>query len=168
MLSRILLGALRIWLGWQWLQSGWSKVNSPSWTGKNAGVAVSGFLNGALAKTGGEHPEVHAWYGWFIREIALPNAKLFSYLVAYGEVIVGIALILGFFTLFAALGSIFMNLNYLYAGTTSSNPEMLIAGIFIALFFLSAGYYGIDYFINPYIVDLYNRVFHKDKKYHPR
>ncbi|MDF2700943.1 MAG: small subunit DoxD, partial [Haloplasmataceae bacterium] len=159
-------GILRIWLGWSWLSAGWSKINSPAWTGENAGSAIKGFLNGTLAKAGGAYPEVHGWYASFVENIALPNSKVFSYLVAFGEFFAGLALIIGAFTLFAALGSVFMSLNYLYGGTSSSNPEMLVVGIFIVIFFLSAGYYGLDFYLMPFIQDKYNKLlyFLKDKK----
>ncbi|MZP30505.1 DoxX family membrane protein [Heliobacterium undosum] len=141
---------VRLWVGYQWLTSGLEKVNNPVWTGDKAGVAVTGFLNGALAKAGeGAHPEVHGWYADFIRAVALPNAKLFSYLVAYGEVLVGIALILGFFTYFAALAGAIMNLAYLWAGTSSTNPELLA----LQLFLLTAGpvawAIGLDRYVMP-------------------
>ncbi len=48
------------------------------------------FLTGALEKTGGDNPEVLAWYASFIREVALPNAALFGYLLTYGELLVGL------------------------------------------------------------------------------
>jgi len=165
MIRKIVFGILRVWLGWQWLSAGWNKINSPVWTGDKAGVAVSGFLRGSIAKASGDYPEVHGWYASFAENIALPNAKIFGFMVAYGEFFLGIALLLGAFTLFAALGSIFLNLNYLFAGTSSSNPEMLIIGIIILLFFISAGYYGLDYYINPILIKYYNKVvrFLKDK-----
>lgn len=69
---------LRLWLGAAWLQAGWGKVfgdKASIWVGNEAGVAVTGFLKGAL-----EQAAAPAWYADFIREVALPNATLFSYL----------------------------------------------------------------------------------------
>jgi len=56
----------------------------------------------------------------------LPNATLFSYLIAYGELLVGLALIIGVVTRFAALMALVMTLFYLFAGSVSSNPQMLL------------------------------------------
>ncbi len=45
---------LRVWLGYQWLASGIEKVfgeGSEAWVGSKAGSAVTGFLNGAVAKS---------------------------------------------------------------------------------------------------------------------
>lgn len=134
---------LRIWLGFQWLLSGVEKVGNPVWTGDQAGVAVRGFLQGALQKTGGPHPDVQWWYAWFVEHVALPNAKVFSYLVAYGEVLVGIGLILGAFTTAALLTSALMNLNFLLAGTVSINPIWLTVAV-VLLFLGNSGRYGVD------------------------
>lgn len=135
---------LRMWLGYEWLSAGLGKVGNPVWTGEKAGVAVTGFFQGVLAKTTGEHPAVTSWYGAFIEKVALPNAKLFSYLVAYGEVLVGIALILGFATVFAALMGAFMNLNFMLAGSSSANPYMYTVAILVILAGANAGYLGVD------------------------
>ncbi len=145
---------LRLWLGYAWLKAGLPKVfgdKSEAWVGDKAGAAVSGFLKGALARAEGDSPQVQAWYADFVREIALPNAKLFSYLVAYGEVLVGVALILGLVTHFAASMGIVMNLAYLFAGTISKNPQMLVAEAAIVFAGIAAGYYGIDRYLMPYL-----------------
>jgi thiosulfate dehydrogenase [quinone] large subunit len=108
-----------------------------------------GFANGALAKTAGEHPDVQAWYGWFLQNLVIPNAKFWGYLVAVGETLVGIALILGIFTGIAAFFGALMNVNYLLAGTVSSNPILLIGEIFLILAWKTAGWWGLDRFVLP-------------------
>ncbi len=148
----VLWAVVRIWLGWQWLQAGMEKITSPVWTGAKAGVAVGGFLQGALAKATGEHPLVQGWYADFVRSVALPQAKAFSYLVAYGEVLVGIALILGTFTVFAAVMGALMNLNYMLAGTTSTNPIMYTLAILVIIAGTNAGLIGLDYWLRPLVM----------------
>ena len=140
---------MRLYLGINWFKAGIAKVGNPVWTGEKAGVAVNGFLNGALVKTTGEHPSVQAWYGWFVENLALPNAKIFSYLVAYGELLVGIALILGIFTGLAAFFGGFMNLNYLLAGTVSTNPLMLVMAFLLMIAWRAAGWFGLDRWVIP-------------------
>ncbi|MCJ7825897.1 MAG: DoxX family membrane protein [Anaerolineales bacterium] len=135
---------LRLYAGWQWLIAGWSKIGNPAWTGDSAGAAVTGFVTGALEKTGGAHPDVQGWYAWFLRNLVLPNSGIWSQMVAYGELIVGIALILGVFTGIAAFFGGFMNMNYLLAGTVSSNPLLLAIAIFLILAWKTAGWWGID------------------------
>lgn len=142
---------LRIYVGWEWLIAGWGKINNPVWVGPKAGVAITGFLNGSLAKTTGAHPQVAGWYANFIKTIALPNAEIFSYMVSFGELFVGLGLILGAFTVTAAFFGAFMNMNYLYAGTVSTNPTLLIFQIFIMLAGKNAGKIGLDRFLSPWI-----------------
>jgi thiosulfate dehydrogenase (quinone) large subunit len=142
---------VRIYLGWSWLTAGWAKVRNPNWVGENAGTSVAGYLRGALARSEGESPSVSGWYAWMIENIFLPNATLMSYLVAFGELLVGIALIVGFLVgLSAFLGGL-MNASFLLAGTLSTNPVMFILATWLVLAWRVAGYYGLDYWVLPRI-----------------
>jgi len=138
---------LRLYLAYEWIMAGWEKVTNPIWFGSNAGGALSGFLQGALKKSSGEHPDVSAWYASFIHTYALPNATFLSNLVAVGELAVGIALLLGIFTGIAAFFGAFMNMNYLFAGTISLNPLMFLCELFIILAWRVAGWYGFDRYL---------------------
>jgi len=149
--SAVLWLILRIYVGWQWLEAGWTKIHSAVWVGPNAGGAISGFVNGALAKTSGSHPDVQGWYASFLQNIVLPHASLWSNLVSYGEVLVGVALIIGIFTGIAAFFGLFMNLNYLLAGTVSINPILFTLSIGLILAWKVAGYIGVDRYLLPYL-----------------
>ncbi len=140
---------VRLYVGWEWLLAAWEKLTSPAWVGGQAGAAVHGYLLGALQKASGAHPDVSGWYAWFIQNAALPHAVLFSYLVAYGELAVGVALILGIFTGIAAFFGTFMNLNYLFAGTVSTNPLLFLLELFLILAWRVAGWLGLDYYVLP-------------------
>jgi thiosulfate dehydrogenase [quinone] large subunit len=140
---------IRLYVGYEWLVAGYEKLINPVWVGSKAGVAITGFVNGALAKTSGDHPDVQAWYASFLKSVILPNAQLWSYVVSIGETLVGIALILGIFTGIAAFFGCFMNANYLLAGTVSTNPILLILAIFLVLAWKTAGWWGLDRFILP-------------------
>ncbi|MDE2311893.1 MAG: DoxX family membrane protein [Patescibacteria group bacterium] len=140
---------IRLYVGWQWLEAGWSKLGSPAWTGNQTGAALQGFLNGALAKTAGAHPDVQGWYAVFLKGFVMNHAASFSYLVTYGELLVGLALILGVFTGIAAFFGAFMNMNYLFAGTVSVNPLLFLLGLFLILAWRIAGWYGLDRFVLP-------------------
>ena len=150
---------LRIWLGWHWLEAGWGKLTNPAgvWVGEKAGTAISGFLGGALNKTTGDHPDVTGWYAWFIQNVALPNATLFSYMVTFGEILVGLALIFGLFTGIAAFFGGFLNAAFLLAGTVSANPWMFILATWLVLAWRTAGYLGLDFWVLPRLGVLFNR-----------
>ncbi|MBP2242694.1 thiosulfate dehydrogenase [quinone] large subunit [Cytobacillus eiseniae] len=140
---------LRIWLGVQWIQGGWHKVVD--------GFDASGFMQGAIAKAAGENPTVQGWYAGFIETVALPNADLFSTLVAYGEVLVGIGLILGAATIPALIAGAFMNLNFLLAGTVSTNPVLYTTAIILLFTGTGAYFWGVDRFAIPYVKNLINK-----------
>lgn len=139
---------MRLYLGYEWLTAGLVKLTdiNGSWVGEKAGAAVTGFLNGALKKTEGQHPDVSGWYAWFIQNVALPHPVIFSYLIVFGEIAVGLGLIVGLFAALAAFFGMVMNFNFLFAGTVSVNPIMLLMGILIILAWRTCGYFGLDYF----------------------
>jgi len=140
---------LRVYVGWQWIEAGWGKLHSPVWTGAQAGSALTGFINGALAKSSGTHPDVQAWYAWFLQHAVLPNAVAWSYLVSWGETLVGIVLTLGLFTGIAAFLGSFMNVNYLLAGTVSTNPILFAIATWLVLAWKTAGWWGLDRWVLP-------------------
>lgn len=140
---------LRLYVGYEWVIAGWGKLNSDVWVGSKAGAALTGFVTGALTKTTGQHPDVQAWYAWFLQNAVLPNARIFSYVVSYGETLVGIALILGLFTGIAAFFGSFMNVNYLLAGAVSTNPILFVIATWLVLAWKTAGWWGLDRWVLP-------------------
>ena len=153
----IIWTALRIWLGYQWLSAGYEKVTGTGWVGGTAGASITGFLKGAIAKAGGAHPAVQSWYADFIKNVALPNAITFSYLVAFGEILVGVSLILGALTVVGLIAGAFMNLNYLLAGTTSTNPNLYTVAIILLFVGANAYTIGLDHFLIPIFKNKFNK-----------
>lgn len=142
---------VRLYVGYEWLVAGWDKVINPAWVGPKAGAALQGFLNNSISLTAGAHPTVQAWYAVFLKFAILPIAGFWSYVVAFGEVLVGLGLILGVFTGIAAFFGFFMNMNYLLAGSVSINPVLLFLSIFLVLAWKTAGWWGLDRWL---LVDL--------------
>ncbi len=142
---------IRLYVGYEWLLAGWDKIVNPSWVGPQAGTALRGFLNNAMSLTSGAHPAVQPWYAAFIKTVILPGVDFWSYVVAFSETLVGLGLILGIFTGIAALFGFFMNMNYLLAGSVSTNPVLLFLSIFIILAWKTAGWWGLDRWV---LVDL--------------
>ena len=140
---------LRLYLGYEWVTAGWEKLNSAVWTGAQAGTALTGFVKGALTKASGAHPDVQGGYAWFLQNLVLPNATVWSRVVAWGEFLVGVALVLGIFTGIAAFFGGFMNANYLLAGTVSTNPILFIIAAGIILAWKTAGWWGLDRWVLP-------------------
>ena len=146
-------GASALWfvvrmnVGAQWLLAGWEKVQSPEW-GTNA-TTLKGFVAGALAEFTGAHPEVQGWYAGFLQNVVLPNASFFSLLITWGEVAVGLGILLGALTGIAAGFGVLMNFNYLLAGTVSINPIIGTFALFLCFAWRVAGLIGLDAWLLP-------------------
>lgn len=148
---------IRVWLGWQWLTAGYEKMINPAWL--QTGVALKGFLTGAVNAVGANgKPIIHyAWYTSFLQLLVSTGSFTWmAKLVAVGETLVGVALILGIFTGFAAFFGGFMNFNYLMAGAVSVNPMFLVLSVALLLAWKVAGYIGLDYFLVPHVGALWS------------
>jgi thiosulfate dehydrogenase (quinone) large subunit len=139
---------LRFYLGYHWITGGYHKIAD--------GFDATGFLKGGIAKATGDHPAVQSWWAGFLEGFALPNVELFNVLVPWGEFLVGIALILGIFTTFAALMGATMNFAFMFSGTTSTNPQMVLLTVFILVAGANAGKFGLDYYVLPYLRKVMN------------
>jgi thiosulfate dehydrogenase (quinone) large subunit len=139
----------RVYVGWQWLHAGWEKFHNPVWVGDKAGMALNGFIDKAVTKAAGAHPDVQGWYADFLQGFVQQHVHTFSYIVTFGEIAVGIALILGIFTGIAAFFGAFMNMNFLLAGTVSVNPILLFLQLFLILAWRVAGFIGLDRYVLP-------------------
>ncbi|KAB8131036.1 DoxX family protein [Gracilibacillus oryzae] len=138
------LAIIRIYLGYQWMTGGWGKITG-------GGFDASGFLQGAVEKASGDHPAVQGWWAAFLENVAIPGADIFTFLVMWGEFLVGIALILGIFTNFAALMGIIMNFAFVLSGTVSTNGQMILLTAFLLVAGYNAGRFGLDRFVIPFL-----------------
>src|SRR5699024_4797999 len=112
---------------------------------------IKGFLGNALTLTDGDAPAVAGWYATLIEKVFLPNAVVMSYMVSFGEILIGLALITGFLTGLAAFFGGLMNASFLLAGTLSTNPVMFILATWVVLGWRVAGYWGLDRWVLPFI-----------------
>lgn len=140
---------LRVYLGWSWFQAGWGKVGNPAWM--ETGAALQGYWARAV-QVEPSAPIAFDWYRGFI-QFLLDGGHYtwFAPLVVWGEILVGLALILGAFTGIAAFFGGFMNFNFMMAGTASTNPLLYTIAILLMLAWKVAGYYGLDRFLLPRI-----------------
>ena len=143
-----ILAVLRVYLGWSWLSAGWGKVTGDPF---NAGGYLNGAVNNPVVSNG---EVVYPTYLAFLEKFAIPNAELFSFMVAWGEVLVGLGLILGVLTTYAAFFGVVMNFAFMFAGTISTNPWMVLISIFILVAGYNAGRFGGDRWVMPYLKNL--------------
>lgn len=140
---------VRIFLGFSWLESGWGKFTETAWTG--GGEALRGYWERAVAiPEQGRPPIAFEWYRSFI-QLLLDNGaeSWFAWLVMFGEMAVGLALLTGTLVGFAAFFGALMNMSFLLAGSASTNPVMFTLAIGLILAWRVAGYYGVDRWLLP-------------------
>lgn len=137
----------RVWLGYQWFNSASGKITNPAWT--DTGTALKGYWERAVTiPETGQPPIAFGWYRDFLQSMLDAEAYTwFAKLVAYGEVIVGVALIIGAFVGIAAFFGAFMNLNFMLAGSASTNPVLFIVALGLIFAWKIAGFIGADYFL---------------------
>ena len=120
---------VRILIGAVWLNGGLEKLLNPSFpqqfaTSLNAG----GFVAAAPP-----------WFQEIMRGTVVPNAELFAQLSRFGELFLGLALILGLLTNPAAIGSMLLSLALLFSaggvrlGSGLGAPEFLNINLLVAL-----------------------------------
>src|SRR5690606_6233782 len=99
---------VRLWLGYQWIDAGLHKVTDPAWT--QTGESVMGFWTRAVAIPETGKPAISFdWYRAFLNfMLDIEAYRVMGPLIAYGELLIGIALILGLFTGIAAFASGFL------------------------------------------------------------
>jgi thiosulfate dehydrogenase (quinone) large subunit len=142
---------IRLFVGFSWLEAGWHKFNDPAWVGADAGSAILGYWQNAVAvPEEGRPPITFDWYRAFIQFLIDNGAESWmTYVITFGEMAVGIGLILGLLTGFAAFFGALMNMSFLLAGSASTNPVMFTLAVGLMLAWKVAGYYGLDRYLLP-------------------
>ncbi|MCH4170956.1 MAG: DoxX family protein [Lactobacillus sp.] len=139
-----LLTIVRVYFGVLWAIDGWGKVSK--------GFDAKGFIAHAVSQPvlTPEKAVAYPHYTSFLKSFVQPNINFFNFAVSWGELFVGLGLILGAFTTLAVFFGMMMNFAYLFAGTVSVNPMYLACEIFILIAGVNAGKIGLDRWIIPY------------------
>ncbi len=123
------IALLRIFAGVIFAKYGIDKLGSDDFN-------IEGFLRGRL-------DTAFDFYQPLLENIFIPNASLFSFLVAWGELALGIALILGLATRYAAFAGAFMIANFWFAKGTglldAQNHDVIWVMIMLVLALVPAG-----------------------------
>jgi thiosulfate dehydrogenase [quinone] large subunit len=140
---------IRLFLGFSWFEAGFHKATGGGWL--DGGASLKGYWMGAVSiPEQGRPPITYDWYRDFINFLLNGNHETwFAWVITFGEMAVGIGLIVGALTGIAAFFGALMNMSFLLAGSASSNPVLFTAAIGLILAWRVAGYYGIDRYLLP-------------------
>lgn len=120
---------LRVWIGYYLFQQGTRKFLGDfphrDWIGRQIGDL--------------DKIDLFPWYESFLRNIVLPHRELFGYLVTYGEILIGLCLMIGLFTRFCAAVGAFQVGNYILGPGMARGGSSLAQSetFFVAMIVLS-------------------------------
>jgi thiosulfate dehydrogenase (quinone) large subunit len=147
---------IRLFVGFAWLEGGLHKLfpaGEPVGAGwLDGGTSLLSYWERAVAipEPPGRAAITFEWYRDFLNFLIANDAQTwFAYLIVFGEIAVGLGLIFGALTGFAAFFGAFMNMSFLLAGSASTNPVMFTLAIGLMLAWKVAGYYGLDRWLLP-------------------
>jgi thiosulfate dehydrogenase [quinone] large subunit len=146
---------IRIFVGFSWLEAGLHKLFpagkaiGAGWL--DGGASLQGYwTNAATVAPSGKSAISFVWYQDFINVLLNNHAYTwFSYLIVFGEIAVGVGLLVGGLVGIAAFFGAMMNMSFLLAGSASVNPVLFTLAIGLMLAWRVAGYYGLDRYLLP-------------------
>ena len=142
---------VRLFLAYEWLHAGWGKLTNPAWA--ETGTALQSYWQRVVTVPASGSPPIaypayrallqymldHEWWTWF------------SKLVIAGELFVGLGLLLGGLTAIAAVVGLLLNFSFLFAGSVSSNPTLILLEALIIYGWRVAGLWGLDQYLLPWL-----------------
>jgi thiosulfate dehydrogenase [quinone] large subunit len=143
---------VRFYLGFQWLEAGWHKFAGTGWM--DGGASLKGYWTKAIAvdpKTGtGPISNDYGWYRGFLQFLLDQSAYTwFAKAIVFGEILVGVGLIVGGLVGIAAFFGALMNMSFMLAGSASTNPVLFVLAVLLMLAWKNAGYIGLDRVLLP-------------------
>jgi thiosulfate dehydrogenase [quinone] large subunit len=125
------IAVLRIYTGIFFAWNGFGKIRRESFAD-----GMEGFLNAQMANS-------FDFYRSFVESVVLPNKTMFAALVSWGELAVGLAMLLGLATRYAAAAGAILVLNFWFAKglplLAGTNHDVVWLVIFVVLGLLPAG-----------------------------
>jgi thiosulfate dehydrogenase (quinone) large subunit len=148
-LFAILWLPIRFFVGQEWLAAGTHKLVDPGYMA--GGASLQAYWERAVAIPEQGRPAItydwfrgflqfmldNGWYGWF------------APLVAIGQTLVGVGLIVGGLVGIAAFFGTLMNFSFMLAGSASANPVLFGLAVFLILAWKVAGWWGLDRWLLP-------------------
>ncbi|HEX3303474.1 MAG TPA: hypothetical protein VHR64_11375 [Thermomicrobiales bacterium] len=142
---------LRFFVGREWAAAGEHKMRDDAWM--KGGSALKGYWERATTVPEGRPTSPSGTYAWFedFLKYMLDHEwyTWFAKVIAVGEFLVGIGLIVGALVGIAAFFGTLMNFNFQLAGSASTNPVLFGLGVFLVLGWKVAGWIGLDRYLLP-------------------
>ena len=141
---------VRIFFGWSFIDASLHKLGDPKWM--DTGEALRGYWQGAVAiPQAPARPAItYDWWRGFLQfMLDIQAYTWFAKLVAVGEFLVGVGVLVGGLVGIAALFGATMNVAFLLSGSASTNPVLLLSAFFLILAWKVAGWVGADRFLLP-------------------
>ena len=120
------LAFVRILVGVQFLMVGWPKIVGGHFLSRNGQAFAEELLRGAPK-------DYLMWHRAFIMGFVVPHVHFFSYLVAFGEVAIGISLVTGCLVRVSSLFGAFHNANIYFAVALASGGAVMMYGRLLIL-----------------------------------
>ena len=142
---------VRLYVGYAWIEAGIHKVEDPKWAFGDGSAILAYWQRAVAVPAAPARPAItYDWFRGFLQFLIDNGAHTWmGGLVAYGEVLVGVGLILGGLTGVAAFFGALMNMNFMLAGAASTNPVLFFLAVGLMLAWKVAGYYGADRVLLP-------------------
>jgi thiosulfate dehydrogenase [quinone] large subunit len=141
---------VRVWLGFQWLISGWNKLQDSKWMD---GTSLLGFWNSSVTQSGQPQSSLaYDWYASFLKGLGESGSQTWiAPIVAYAEFLLGICLIVGLFTGIVGLLLALMSFSVMLAGFAGVHPVYFALALVLVMAWKNAGWWGLDRFMLPII-----------------
>jgi thiosulfate dehydrogenase [quinone] large subunit len=143
---------LRLYVGYEWITAGLHKLDDPKWMVD--GTALLGYWKNAVAVPAAPARAAitYDWFRSFLQLLIDSEASVWmAKVIAFGELAIGLGLIVGAFVGVAAFFGALMNMNFMLAGSASTNPVLFFLAVGLMLAWKVAGYYGADRVLLPLV-----------------
>ena len=145
---------LRVIFGLSWMQAAWPKLTDPGWM--STGIALKNYLDKYVTMHNPPRPRITIdvvafdWYNTFLQGLLDREAYVWlARWIAVGELLIGLALVLGVLVGITASFSLFTSLNLGLAGSARTNCFFLLVSLGLIYAWQTAGYYGLDHWLLP-------------------
>jgi thiosulfate dehydrogenase [quinone] large subunit len=138
-----LIVSMRVLFGVGWLLAGLTKITEKLWF-KEPGLFLSDYLINSL-----QNPNAPSFYKTFIENVALEHVMVLNYVIPIVQIILGILLIAGLFTIPSIVACLFMHINFILSGNMNLMSLILYTSAFSLIIFRSDVYHlSLDKYFN--------------------